>query len=238
MRDLHVAVIGAGMAGIASVIPPGGFSENYETPLNVLSGQRYIICFSNWSSVTTVVPLVFGGTAVVSCRPLPVELRPFDAAVVGSDVEVRWATASEQNTNRFVVERSADESGWEEVAALPAAGQSAVLLHYRVLDEQPIDDRSYYRLRATDLEPVEGGTGAQCERPEHGSQQTQRSLLEHRSSGRGRVEGRSTIAEPPAKANSAYRARATRRQGRLPCRRARWRRPARACRPTRRSDPD
>lgn len=141
-----------GGTGIASVIPPGGFSENYETPLNVLSGQRYIICFSNWSSVTTVVPLVFGGTAVVSCLPLPVELLQFDAAVVGSDVEVRWATASEQNTDRFVVERSADESGWEEVAALPAAGQSAVLLHYRFLDEQPIDDRSYYRLRATDLD--------------------------------------------------------------------------------------
>lgn len=141
-----------GGTGIASVIPPGGFSENYEPPLNVLSGQRYIICFSNWSSVTTVVPLVFGGTAVVSCLPLPVELLQFDAAVVGSDVELCWATASEQNTERFVVERSADESEWEEVAALPAAGQSATPLHYRFLDEQPIDDRSYYRLRATDLD--------------------------------------------------------------------------------------
>ncbi|MBK8499757.1 MAG: T9SS type A sorting domain-containing protein [Flavobacteriales bacterium] len=140
----------SGGTGLASTIPAGGFPENYEPPLNVLSGQRYLICFSNWSSVTTVVPLVFGGTAVVSCTPLPIELLAFDARVVGSDVEVRWITGSEVNTDHFEVERTADQDHWETVGQLAAAGTSNVPRTYAFTDWQPIDDASYYRLRSVD----------------------------------------------------------------------------------------
>lgn len=139
-----------GGTGAVSTVPPGGFPENYETPLNVLGGQRYIICVSNWSSVTTVVPLVFGGTAVVSCTPLPVELMDLEARVVGSDVEVYWATATESNTDHFVVERSADQQEWSVAGTVSAAGHSQQPRWYHLLDTQPIDDLSYYRLRTVD----------------------------------------------------------------------------------------
>lgn len=140
----------SGGTGIVSAVPSGGFPENFEPPLNVLSGQRYIICFSNWSSVTSVVPLVFGGTAVVSCTPLPIELLAFNAHVVGSDLEVTWTTGSEVNTDHFEVERSADQGHWEATGQLPAAGTSYVLRSYSLIDRQPIDDASYYRLRSVD----------------------------------------------------------------------------------------
>ncbi|HRH37121.1 MAG TPA: T9SS type A sorting domain-containing protein, partial [Flavobacteriales bacterium] len=139
-----------GGTGAVSVVPSGGFPENFETPINVLTGQRYIICVSNWSSVTTVVPLVFGGTAVVSCTPLPLELLTFDARATGSDVEVTWATATEVNSSHFVVERSADQVQWEAVGQLSAAGSSPLPLSYAFTDGEPIDDASYYRLRSVD----------------------------------------------------------------------------------------
>lgn len=60
---------GTGLASSAN-LPAGGHSQDYGAPLNVNCGDKYIICFSNYSSVSTLVPLNFFGTAVVSCSPL------------------------------------------------------------------------------------------------------------------------------------------------------------------------
>ncbi|MCX7745097.1 MAG: hypothetical protein N2167_11085, partial [Flavobacteriales bacterium] len=53
--------------GIANTLPPGGEPGNFEPALNVTCGQQFIICFSNYSSAVTSVPLNFFGTAQVSC---------------------------------------------------------------------------------------------------------------------------------------------------------------------------
>jgi len=58
-----------GGTGLASTVPVGGDASNYEPPLPVVCGEKYIIVFSNWSSVVTGVPLDFGGTASVTCFP-------------------------------------------------------------------------------------------------------------------------------------------------------------------------
>ena len=54
-------------SGMASIVPPGGYANNFETPLNVICGEQYLICFSNWSSALTTVPFNFTGSASVSC---------------------------------------------------------------------------------------------------------------------------------------------------------------------------
>ena len=46
--------------------------SNYEPTLPVTAGQQFIICFSNYSSVYTTVPLSFTGSAQVSCNPVNV----------------------------------------------------------------------------------------------------------------------------------------------------------------------
>ncbi len=53
--------------GIANTLPPGAEPGNFEPALNVTCGQQFIICFSNYSSAVTSVPLNFFGTAQVSC---------------------------------------------------------------------------------------------------------------------------------------------------------------------------
>lgn len=60
---------GTGLAAPAN-IPAGGFPDDFGAPINVNCGDRFILCFSNYSSVNTLVPLNFFGTAVVSCTPL------------------------------------------------------------------------------------------------------------------------------------------------------------------------
>ena len=56
-----------GFTGVATPLPPGGDASNFEPEINVVCGQQYLICLSNFSSATTSVPLNFFGTAQVSC---------------------------------------------------------------------------------------------------------------------------------------------------------------------------
>jgi gliding motility-associated-like protein len=60
---------GTGLASAAN-LPAGGFADDYGAPLNVNCGDKFIMCFSNYSSVTTLVPLNFFGTAIVSCSSI------------------------------------------------------------------------------------------------------------------------------------------------------------------------
>ena len=143
-----------GGTGLVSAIPPGGVPENFEPPLNVLAGQRFLICFSNWSSVTSVVPLVFGGTATVSCDPviLPVELIDLGVAQNAYGSDVHWITATEHNTSHYVVERSVDLWSWVEVGRVTANGSTTQAHHYHLLDPSPMEGDSYYRLRIVDMD--------------------------------------------------------------------------------------
>ncbi|NBV14255.1 MAG: hypothetical protein EBS07_09335, partial [Sphingobacteriia bacterium] len=58
--------------GMATNVPLGGNATNFEPPLPVLCNEQYLICFSNFSSVTTNVPLNFFGSAQVVCNPITV----------------------------------------------------------------------------------------------------------------------------------------------------------------------
>ncbi len=60
---------GTGLSSPAN-LPAGAFQNNFGAPINANCGDRFIMCFSNYSSVSTLVPLNFFGTAVVSCSPL------------------------------------------------------------------------------------------------------------------------------------------------------------------------
>jgi gliding motility-associated-like protein len=48
-------------------LPPNGSPSSYQNPLNVLAGQSYLLCLSNYSGTSQNVNLNFFGTAGVSC---------------------------------------------------------------------------------------------------------------------------------------------------------------------------
>lgn len=143
-----------GGTGLASTIPPGGDPGNYEPPLNVLTGQQYIICFSNYSSATTSVPLQFGGTAVVGCEniALPVELVNLGASPVTNAIQVSWATLSEVNNDYFVLQRSSDpDNGWMDIATITGNGNSTSKKYYDYIDRNAAEGTNYYRLKQLDF---------------------------------------------------------------------------------------
>ncbi|HEX8656213.1 MAG TPA: T9SS type A sorting domain-containing protein, partial [Hymenobacter sp.] len=82
--------------------------------------------------------------------PLPVTLVKFLAARQGTAVRVAWATASEQNSAYFVVQRSADGRTFRDLQRVAAQGNSTSRHDYAALDATPLAGLSYYRLRQVD----------------------------------------------------------------------------------------
>ena len=59
-----------GFTGMATILPPGASPTNFEAALNATVGQQFLICMSNYSSLSATLPLSFPGTANISCTPV------------------------------------------------------------------------------------------------------------------------------------------------------------------------
>jgi len=93
------------------------------------------------------------GTTDMGSTPLPVEFIAFSATrAMDGTVLTMWSTASEQDNDRFTVQRSLDTDQWMDVATVDAVGNSNTLLHYEALDTSAPDDLCYYRVQQTDLD--------------------------------------------------------------------------------------
>lgn len=141
-----------GGTGLATTPPPGGNAGNFEPPMNVTTGDLFVICFSNWSSVTTNVPLEFFGSATVSCTPLPVELVTFEGHSEGRDAVLNWTTASEQNNDLFELMRSTDGLEWLSVGKQSGHGFSNQVVHYQHRDPNLAPGIYYFKLHQQDFD--------------------------------------------------------------------------------------
>jgi hypothetical protein len=88
---------------------------------------------------------------VVGSIPLPVTLREFSAKKINKNqVVVSWTTTMEHLSDRFEVQRSANQSGFVTIKTVSAAGESEVPINYSIIDDQPENGLNYYRLKEID----------------------------------------------------------------------------------------
>jgi hypothetical protein len=88
-----------------------------------------------------------------SNNPLPVELVRFTARLQGAAVVLRWATAQEQQSAYFSLERSTDGRGFTAIGRLNGQGTSTTPHDYQLTDANPGRYGAsvvYYRLRQVD----------------------------------------------------------------------------------------
>jgi hypothetical protein len=83
--------------------------------------------------------------------PLPISLLDFNAQLVLDHVDLNWTTATETNNDFFTIERSKNGVDFKELAQIKGAGNSNQIQNYRLIDEQPYQGVSYYRLKQTDF---------------------------------------------------------------------------------------
>ncbi len=81
---------------------------------------------------------------------LPVELTSFTGWNEGAVNKLRWVTASEQNSDKYDIEKSTDNGQWSKIGELPAAGNSTLPITYDFTDNNPIVGDNYYRLKMWD----------------------------------------------------------------------------------------
>jgi len=86
---------------------------------------------------------------------LPVKLTTFNGKLVNADAILNWNTASEINSNSFVVERSIDGVNFEGLGKVKAAGNSSSLKSYKFADVNALAlvnkfSVVYYRLKMVD----------------------------------------------------------------------------------------
>lgn len=83
---------------------------------------------------------------------LPVEWLTVDVVPLGDDLSVQWTTASEENTDYFVIEHSLDGQTFRPIDQVPAAGFSTNIQQYDWLHKNPGCGVHYYRIRQVDLD--------------------------------------------------------------------------------------
>ncbi|TDN38953.1 right-handed parallel beta-helix repeat-containing protein [Hymenobacter sp. UV11] len=161
----NAVLAGTGPTGNTANTLPAGVS------LNAITGQLYVSDVSasglvNNStaraySVNITTTDINGGistqtvTFTIGAYPLPVVLTVFTAqAVQNRDAILNWATASEQNSASFEIERSLDSSKFTKIGQVAAQGTSSSAIAYTFTDAS-IGARAqgsvYYRLRQVDL---------------------------------------------------------------------------------------
>lgn len=137
--------------GMANPLPPSGNHDNFEHPLSVNLGDRYLLCFSNFSSALTTVPLSFFGSASVSCTPLPMVLSKFEGEPISMGNRLKWETTTEAHNDFFTLER--EENGeWLPVVFVNGAGNSVQVQKYETIDYNPVPGVNLYRLKQTDFD--------------------------------------------------------------------------------------
>lgn len=79
---------------------------------------------------------------------LPVSLLNFNAVLQNDySVLLLWQTTNEQNIAGFNIQRSADATNFSSIGYVAAKGNSNIKLNYHTIDQQPLQEFNYYRLK-------------------------------------------------------------------------------------------
>ena len=75
----------------------------------------------------------------------------FEAELVNNIVQIDWRTASEENNDYFIVQKSTDGIYFEDIDRVEGAGNSNVIVNYQSFDDNP-GNINYYRLLQVDFD--------------------------------------------------------------------------------------
>ena len=92
--------------------------------------------------------------AVIVYGLIPVELSSFTASRVNENVVVNWITSTETNNMGFDIERRSTNNnlGWIKLGFVNGKGTTTEKSDYTFTDKNPVEGKSYYRLKQIDFD--------------------------------------------------------------------------------------
>src|SRR3989338_2813037 len=141
-------------------VTPGGVKANQQGGSNATLVDSYTLTGPGVIRVTgranredEIVTYSVTATTCPNCfSNLPIELVDFEALPQKSTVHLTWMTATELNNDYFTVERSRNGIDFEAIGYMDGAGTSSSLVRYSLVDANPLEGLSYYRLKQTDFD--------------------------------------------------------------------------------------
>ena len=148
------AVPGSKTAGhLRLLVDADGFGTGAAaTPYTVSSSSGSTFTFDNVDFATGAY-FTIGTTNLAT--PLPIELADFNLTYENPAVVATWETASELNNDYFTLERAGTDLAFDEIGRKPGAGTSKIPHSYSMIDSNPYEGISYYRLKQTDFDGTE-----------------------------------------------------------------------------------
>jgi hypothetical protein len=132
--------------GTKWVAESGTYSNSGSADLdNPVSGSLSVTGVSNFGAFS------FGTTHNLH-NTLPVSLIEFNTTAKENSVVLDWKTASEENNDYFIIERSQNGIDIEQIGIVNGSGNSNEILSYSYIDNSPLKDISYYRLTQVDFD--------------------------------------------------------------------------------------
>ncbi|MGK0389070.1 MAG: photosystem II stability/assembly factor-like uncharacterized protein [Maribacter sp.] len=123
------------------------------TDLAAYTGQTIKLRIRGTTGIGFQSDIAIDDIALVHSVAVPITLVFFDAKSVNNNsVKLQWATATEQNTDLYEIQRSSDAISWTSILKEEAAGNSNSLLNYETWDRSPLTGISYYRLKDIDFD--------------------------------------------------------------------------------------
>ncbi|HMS35143.1 MAG TPA: T9SS type A sorting domain-containing protein [Ignavibacteria bacterium] len=89
--------------------------------------------------------------AIAGAEALPVELASFVSTINGRNVELNWATSSENNNSGFDIERSTVNGSWTKVGNVAGNGTTSTGHSYSFTDRNLASGNYSYRLKQIDF---------------------------------------------------------------------------------------
>ncbi len=128
------AALGGGVGSI-------NFSKLGNNPPTIVEYQGMFDWRITYKSNCARIPV----KAILNCS-LPVDLINLTATYRSNQVLLSWSTSKEENSDRFVIERSSDGIHFSAIGYLNAAGDRQTLSNYEFYDNAPLSGINYYRL--------------------------------------------------------------------------------------------
>jgi hypothetical protein len=142
---------GTNFAGIA-------FSSTGQIYMSMSSGNNKLYRLDNASTLTYLSTFNVDGVGadMTSCS-YPVSLlavtwQNFSAALESNrSVSLTWSVSQEINNKGYSVERSSDQSAWNEIAFVENKMDAQLTAQYDYVDNNPASGTNYYRIAAVDM---------------------------------------------------------------------------------------
>jgi hypothetical protein len=85
--------------------------------------------------------------------PLPVTLSSFNGNCQNKEIELKWTTASENNSKKFIIEKLRN-GNWLSIGEVLSEGNSNSENEYSFIDEAVTSGENYYRLNQIDVDGI------------------------------------------------------------------------------------